>query len=222
MNCDRVQEQLSWVLDGESSAGERENVLAHVASCRVCNNRREAMESMRVALGSMDRAAVPPRLSTKLRVIASHERVRQLAKVSLRARITYTLRQVRLSFDNLMKPLALPIAGGLASTLLMFATLLPNLNFNHTVRNDVPLPFYTDPTLEEANPVLSTGDQTIVQLTIDERGRVTDYSVEEGSLTPEIKALILFSRFAPATLFGQPIWGKALVSFGRSHIVVRG
>jgi hypothetical protein len=42
-------------------------------------------------------------------------------------------------------------------------------------------------------------------------------------MPPEIENnLVLFSRFAPATVFGRPTWGKVLVSFRRSQISVRG
>jgi hypothetical protein len=60
-------------------------------------------------------------------------------------------------------------------------------------------------------------------VTIDERGRVQGYAVTRGHMTPEIENnLIVFSRFAPATAFGQPTWGRVLVSFRRTQISVRG
>jgi hypothetical protein len=65
-----------------------------------------------------------------------------------------------------------------------------------------------------------------VELTIDERGQISDYSFPEGKrdrlLESNIANLVLFSQFAPATWFGQPTSGKILVSFRRSSIVIRG
>jgi predicted RNA-binding protein (virulence factor B family) len=113
------------------------------------------------------------------------------------------------------------------SALVMFAMLVPSLAFPHNFRNDVPLwRLYTDPALQEMNPV-DAGDEIVVEVTIDERGRVQGYVVTQGRMTPEIENnlennLVLFSRFAPATVFGRPTWGRVLVSFRRSQISVRG
>jgi hypothetical protein len=120
--------------------------------------------------------------------------------------------------------MALPFAGGVLSALVMFAILVPSLAFPHNFRNDVPLwSIYTDPALEEMNPV-EAGDETVVEVTIDERGRVQGYVVTQGQMTPEImNKLVLFSRFSPATSFGRPTWGKVPLLFRRSHqISVRG
>lgn len=223
MSCGIVQERISLLLDRKVTAEERENVLAHIGSCRDCGARFEAMQALRTELRKMDQPAIPAYLAGRLRVLASHERIRRLARVSLPARVGHWAARMRLAFDNLMRPMALPFAGGLLSALVMFATLVPTLAFPHNFRNDVPLwMLYTNPALEEMSPV-DASDETVVELTIDERGRVQAYSVTQGELTPEMEnEIIMFSRFAPATLFGQPTWGKALVSFRRSQISVIG
>ena len=156
-------------------------------------------------------------------MLALNERLRRLSHVSLSARAHRWAGRVELVFENLMRPMALPFAGGVLSALVMFAMLVPSLAFPHNFRNDVPLwVLYTDPALQEMNPV-DASDEIVVDVTIDERGRVQGYVVTRGQMTPEIENnLILFSRFAPATAFGQPTWGRVLVSFRRSQISVRG
>jgi hypothetical protein len=156
-------------------------------------------------------------------MLALNERLRRLSHVSLSARAHRWAGRVELVFENLMRPMALPFAGGVLSALVMFAMLVPSLAFPHNFRNDVPLwVLYTDPALQEMNPV-DAGDEIVVEVTIDERGRVQGYVVTRGHMTPEIENnLILFSRFAPATVFGRPTWGRVLVSFRRSQISVRG
>src|SRR5262249_46366753 len=57
------------------------------------------------------------------------------------------------------------------------------------------------PRIEPLNAV-SPADANVVELTIDERGRVADYSLERGNLTPDLQGLIMFSKFTPATLLG--------------------
>ena len=68
--------------------------------------------------------------------------------------------------------------------------------------------------------------ETVIELTINEKGQVTDYSVPSGKLDPALEAklanLVMFSVGTPATFFGQPMTGKVLVSFRRSQIFVRG
>jgi hypothetical protein len=223
MSCDDMHEMVSSLLDRRVSAGEKESVLAHLESCRHCGAEFESMRELRGALRQLDKPELPASLLEGLRMLAMNERLRRLSHVGLSARAHRWAGRVQLVFENLMRPMALPFAGGVLSALVMFAMLVPSLAFPHNFRNDVPLwRLYTDPALEEMNPV-DAGDEIVVEVTIDERGRVQGYVVTRGQMTPEIENnLVLFSRFAPATVFGQPTWGRVLVSFRRSQISVRG
>lgn len=218
-----MHEMVSSLLDRRVTVREEESVLAHLESCRHCATEFESMRELRGALRQLDKPAIPASLLEGLRTLAMHERLRRLSRVSLSARAHRWAGRVELMFENLMRPMALPFAGGVLSALVMFAVLVPSLAFPHNFRNDVPLwSIYTDPALQEMNPV-DAGDETVVEVTIDERGRVQGYVVTRGQMTPEIENnLVLFSKFAPATVFGQPTWGKVLVSFRRSQISVRG
>ena len=60
---------------------------------------------------------MPDALAERLRVLASHERERLLLRVNLAVRLRNWKERVQLSFDNMMRPLALPFAGGLLSAL---------------------------------------------------------------------------------------------------------
>jgi hypothetical protein len=94
------------------------------------------------------------------------------------------------------------------------------------VLNDVPTGFYTAATLVEVAPLGIHNDETVVALYVDAKGQATDYSVQQGNVSPEMQAdltkMMFFSRFTPATWFGQPTNGKVLVSFRRINYVVRG
>jgi len=220
MSCDDMHEMVSSLLDRRVTAKEEESVLAHLESCRQCGAEFESMRELRGALRQLDKPELPARLLEGLRTLALNERLRRLSHVGLSARAHRWAGRLQLVFENLMRPMALPFAGGVLSALVMFAMLVPSLAFPHNFRNDVPLwRLYTSPALEES-PV-STGDEIVVELTIDERGRVTDYTISRGKPTAEqLNDLILFSRFAPATVFGRPTWSK--VVFRRSQISVRG
>jgi anti-sigma factor RsiW len=221
MSCDDMHEMVSSLLDRRVTAREEESVLAHLESCRHCGAEFESMRELRGALRQLDKPELPARLLDGLRMLALNERLRRLSHVGFSARAHRWAGRTQLVFENLMRPMALPFAGGVLSALVMFAMLVPSLAFPHNFRNDVPLwRLYTDPALQEMNPV-SAGGEIVVELTIDERGRVTDYTISHGKPTAEqLDDLILFSRFAPATVFGRPTWGK--VVFRRSQISVRG
>ncbi len=171
---------------------------------------------------------MPAGLDVRLRVLASHERVRRLATASLSARLQYWRARVRLHFENLMKPIAVPVAGGLFSALLLFGMVMPSLSFRYNLTNDPQLAIISDPDgmlvgwtgyaphLESANSI-SSGDEGVIELTIDDQGRVVDYSVSPDQLTPDMQSIILFSRLTPATFFGKSTWGKKLVRFPRAR-----
>jgi len=224
MSCDRVQERISFFVDGRIPAAERESVLAHLASCRHCSARLESLESLRRALAGLNRAPLPAGLTEKLRVIASHERARQLARVSLAARFAGWADWLALWFDNLMKPLAFPFAGGLASSIIIFGLLVPSLMFRHALADQM---FFTSPGGQvvilapsgtymslpdvENAPRIERADAAtpltadVVYLTIDASGRVSDWRVVRGELTPDLTNIIMFGQFIPATNLGVPI-----------------
>jgi hypothetical protein len=188
MSCERVQEQISSYLDGSLSEAEEKFVMAHFESCRICSARRNTIETLRAKLRGMSEPPLPARLAIQLRVLASHERVRQLARASCSARVRYWGERAKLQFDNLMRPVALPVAGGLLSALLLFGVLVPNLSFAYQVGGDPPLSIRTDPygvvvdadgitaqhlyesfrDLPRLEPVNAdtSGDETVVELTI--------------------------------------------------------
>jgi len=226
MSCESVRRQISSLLDGKLPAGEREGTLAHIETCRKCGAYAESLAHLRVELRRLSDVAVPSELGARLRVMASHERERWLTRVSMSARAAYWASRARLTFDNLMRPLALPLAGGLASALLLFALLVPTLGFRPSVLNDIPTGFYTAATLVEVAPLGIHNDETVVALYVDAKGQAMDYSVQQGKVSPEMQAdltkMMFFSRFTPATWFGQPTNGKVLVSFRRINYVVRG
>jgi hypothetical protein len=229
MSCEKVQKSISAFIDQSLAEDERESVRGHLEICRACHGRAEQFARLRSALREMPAATPPPILVSRLCVLASHERARRLAHMSYSALWHYYKERVKLAADNLMRPVALPFAGGLLSALFLFAMLVPTLGqdlFQRPISNDVPIALYTQPTLETISPFGMSNDETVVELTIDERGQVTNYSIPAGQDNRQLEAnlanMLLFSTFAPATWFGQPTSGKVLLPFRHAHIVVRG
>jgi len=226
MSCQTVQNSLSEFLDHRVAGDERTRVAGHLAGCRECAAHLRALSELRDGLRSLPAAAVPERLGMELQVLASHERARWNATKTLPLALHTWAVNIKLAVDNLMRPLALPLTGGLVSALLLFSLLVPTLGFRRSVLNDVPTRFYTAATLVEVSPLRINNDETVVELYVDAKGQATDYSVQQGKVSPEMQAdlsnMMFFARFTPATWFGQPTNGKVLVSFRRINYVVRG
>jgi hypothetical protein len=231
MSCENFRPLISALIDrqlqGGAAAGMREEATVHLAACRACSAEFEAAERQRAALHSLSTPAVPAKLAANLRVMASHERARQLARITWRARFETLCDGIALHFENMMKPVALPIAGGLISALLMFGVLIPSVSYARFEGIEPPSPVFTEPDgqvvgegefprLQSAN-LPSANGRVVVLLVIDDHGRVRDYHVTQGAMTPEVQNFILFSVFTPATMFGMPTWGQVQAIFGSEN-----
>jgi hypothetical protein len=235
MSCEKSLELVSSLLDGRLTAGEREKAMAHTRSCGDCGSRLRTYESLRQDVRSAGQVEVPDWLVAKLHMMASAQLVRRLNPERPARAVGHWLNRLSLAFDNLARPMALPLAGGLLSALLLFGAVLQQA-FPAHFRNDVQTMLSTDPdgqvvdwtldnkhyfeagqdapSLQPINAVI-TGDSTVVELTIDPSGHVADYTIVRGELPREAINLFVWSRFTPATIFGYPTWGKTLVIFHR-------
>ncbi len=230
MSCDNARELISLLLDRKVAASERENVLEHMRTCRHCASHLDSMRHLRGALRAMSREPMPAELTARLRVMASHERARHLARATLASRWTAWSEKAHLWFDNLMRPVALPFAGGVLSAMVLFSLLVPSLSFSHYGFDQafltypdgevialssngayVPASYGEILTIMPAN-MDSSDYANVVWLTVNENGKVIDYSIERGSLTPDLQSIILFSQFTPATVLGLPTSGRVRVA----------
>src|ERR1035441_2592902 len=139
MSCENVQKRISLLLDCKLPAGEREHVLAHLDACGQCGERFESMQNMRASLRDMAQPRVPVALSIKLRILASHERARWIARQNLSTRLAHWVTATQLAFDNMMRPFAVPVTGGVVSALVLFSLLVPSLSFPHSHSYEPPL-----------------------------------------------------------------------------------
>ncbi len=228
MNCQIVQHSLSAYLDGWLSEEERRHVLLHLAQCRDCTRTSEQLTRVRAALKGLPVRTPPEHLTSVLRVIASRERVRRMVRKSPASLLAYYSERLTFWADNLMRPLALPFAGGLISAIVLFSMLVPSILFHRTHANDVPLVgLYSEPTVKAVAPFGFQDDDFVLEVKVDNQGRMVDYSITEGQclihnleLRRSIENNLLFTDFAPATAFGQPTFGRVFVTFRRSHIDV--
>ena len=187
----------------------------------------ENQRSIRQALRSMPSRTPPADLTMRLRVSASRERARNALKKS---HLRSWFEHVTLSLDNLMKPVALPAAGGLCAAILLFMILVPTFSgaFYMGSSIDVPTGLSTGPTLKSLAPMGFHYGDAEVDLRIDEQGRIVNYSIvggqgiEKDALRRSIENNLLFTQFTPATAFGIPITSTLRLSFRSSRIDVKG
>jgi anti-sigma factor RsiW len=216
MSCQFVQESLSSYIDGRLAAAERGEIALHLAGCRECARIHKRTADLRMSLRGMGPARMPKKLAIDLKILASKELLRSRQTIW-----EQWMDRARLMIDNMIRPMAAPAAGGFASALLMFAMLMPSLNSLRAVADARPA--YAVQAVDGAFEL--SPDDTVIEVQVDERGRMVDYYMPHGQMTSEIGNLLLFSTFTPTAItpsnqFLQPTSGKVVIRISR--IVVKG
>jgi hypothetical protein len=180
------------------------------------------------ALRSLPRLRPPAGLNSSLRVLASREIQRIVHGPSLTRPLTWVDR-FRLNFDNMMRPLALPFAGGVFSAVILFSILVvPSYPVHASTSSDVPIGLTTEAAVKRMAPIATTpSEDVVVDVTVDGDGRMVDYSIVSGgaqndvTLRRSIEGFLLLTSFTPATdYFGQPVSATLRVTI-RSRVISR-
>src|SRR5581483_9842753 len=221
MKCSDTRPLLSLYLDGATSRDERTAVDLHVRTCPACRTEFDQLRRTHQLVASVGRKPAPPDLVLRLRVALSQE-------MAARRRSPWTGILVRL--ENLCNAFMVPAAAGVVTAVIVFGLLIGLLVPNAMRQsNDVPTMLYTPPEISFSPFGLSMGsvnaDSLVVEAYVDANGRVEEYKVlsapnQAKDLSPELKNMLIFTTFKPATAFGQPTAGRAILSF--SNIQVKG
>lgn len=164
------------------------------------------------ALSSLPARIPPPGLTTSLRVIASRERQRFLERRTPARAFATWYERTSLSLGETIRSFALPVTGGVFTTVILFSTwLVPTYPLHAKSDADIPTLLTTQASVQPAELGLSGGDAE-VDLNIDETGSVVGYDLVTGgdalqdpARLQRIKGLLPRLRFTPATDFGRPI-----------------
>ncbi len=231
MDCQQIRLMLSAFQDGHVVESERREVAAHLARCGACSQRLGQLEMARRTLRAIPSRPAPAHLSYSLRAMASREAAHRRRYGGFRGWLRgFGERSARFAND-LMRPLALPAAGGLASAVFLFSMVMTNFQgIVRQVHNDVPISIATEPTVRSILVDLADDAELTLDVFVDEQGRVIDYSFPEGygslnssQMRRRLENTLLLTEFNPATNFGQPVSGWVRVKFrGRSEIDVKG
>jgi predicted anti-sigma-YlaC factor YlaD len=222
--CSHIQEQFSRYLDGDVPGTEMLKISKHLQKCTTCAGEFAAWRKSQNLISALGTTKVPDDLALRLRVAISQE-----SRNSTRER----LGRFHMRWQNTFQPFLLRAGAGFASAIFLVGTaamLVGTFTSPEPVEaNDVPLQISSAPRLlyssfQPGEPLGDRGNPLVLQVFVDGHGRVYDYKVLSGQVDAGTRAsidnLLLFSVFAPARSFDQPVRGTTLMSF--SGISVNG
>lgn len=219
---------LSAYADGVLAHAERREVAVHLRECENCARSNEQLSRTKRMVKALPAKVPPAHLTASLHLLANRELSARRSQQKKRYALDFAWSAWKLRLENLMRPLAIPFAGGLVSALVLFSMLVPTYPvIARATVNDVPTAFYQQPTLKSWSPFgISNDEVVVVEVSLDEQGQVIDYRLPLETPSPALRSQIentlLFARFNPALSFGQPILGKIRLTFRRSEIDVKG
>jgi len=223
MKCVQAKSLFSPYLDGALSGRQMHALCQHLAECGPCAREYAELRQTHQLLTGVGRKKAPADLALRLRVAIS-----QAVAQSRRPRFQGML--VRL--ENVLNAFMVPATAGLISTVVIFGIVMGFLALPQQLQgsnDDVPLLLYTAPELQQSAFSTSLGaiseDSLVIEADVDASGRVLDYHIlsdpkTSQDLLPQVKNMLIFTTFRPATALGRPTPGKAVLSF--SKISVRG
>lgn len=228
--CRLVRSRLGDLEDGALSPAARTDMAAHLKSCQACRGYVLAAEQTKQRLKRLPQRTAAPALSTALRVLASREAFRRRETSSVGTRLMSWLKDLSFTFDNLVRPMALPMAGGSmtsAAVFLMLLGMVSPFQVHASSGADVPTVLFTEARFKGMVGVDFSSDSIVVDLVIDEQGRVVDYEIagalaQDAAIRRSVAHILLYTEFEPALAFGQPVRGRVRLSFRADPIVVRG
>lgn len=220
MNCMQARQLFSPYLDGAVSGVQMQSLDRHMQACDECRRHYASLQQMQQVVTLAGRRRAPTDLALKIRVAAS----RQAAQAR---RSQWKGIDVRL--QNALNAFMVPATAGLMTAVTVFVVLMGYLAPLQAGNPDVPLLVYTAPQLQQS--AFATGiesinsDSLVIEAYVDSMGRVQDYRIlseppESEQLLPQVKNMLIFTTFRPATTLGRPTAGRAVLSF--SKISVRG
>jgi hypothetical protein len=222
MKCAHAKSLFSSYLDGAVTGAQMHALSEHVRVCGACNQEYVSLHQTQQLLAKVGRRKAPEDLALKLRLAISHE--------AARARRPY-LAGALVRLENLINAFMVPAMAGLTTTVVIFGLLMGFLAapLMQADSPDVPLGLTTGPQLQQSafGTTLDSihGDSLVIEAIVDANGRVQDYRIlsnpkDSQAALPEVKNMLLFTTFRPATSMGRPTAGRAVLSF--SKISVRG
>jgi hypothetical protein len=220
MKCVEAQSMFSPYLDGAVAGTEMRALTQHLDTCSNCQRRYVSLRQTQQLLAKVGRRKAPEDLDLKLRLAISRE--------AAQSRRPY-FHDLGIRIENAIQGFMVPATAGLLTTVVIFGFLMGVVALPLQADKDVPLMLNTAPQLQQSafGTALESisDDSLVIEAYVDSRGRVQDYRVlsnpqEQKDLPSQVKNMLIFTTFRPATSMGQPTPGRAVLSF--SKISVKG
>jgi anti-sigma factor RsiW len=222
--CAHFREQFSEYLDGAVTGAVMHEIAGHLEACFGCATEFAEWRNTQSLISSIGPAKAPADLSLRLRVALSQESANTVEEKLARGRVRW---------ENTFLPLMWRATAGFASTVAllggvalligMFASPEPLLARDEPL-GKVSSPRFLYTSVEPAGGVAEGNNPVVVLVFINGEGRVYDYKIISGNADSKTRSQLedslVFSVFAPAQVFGQPVPGTVLRSF--SSVPVRG
>jgi anti-sigma factor RsiW len=196
----KFKRQLSAYRNHSLPQKEFRELWNHLYHCGECREELNSYEELGDMLRRVPAPAVPADLEFRVRLRLSQERYYQQRPGWLP------------TLFETWKHLALPGATGLLSAMVLLVIFASHVT--PAVRagsGDVLLDLRTSARIRDSHVLdldSESGDM-VVQLLIDQQGRVADYSILAGNYTPadvrKLRSNLLFAVFDPARVFGTPV-----------------
>ncbi len=220
--CRSVQALFSGYLDGAIKGTQMQDIAAHLKQCHACSTEFHRWRNMQTLLSAIGPAKAPAGMDLRLRIALSRE-----SSNAARRRLD----RWQMRWENALAPFLVRASAGFASSVLLLGTVIlmigtfaapePVAANDAAMDTSAPRFLYS---LANTDAQLTTPEPIVVEASVDNAGRVYDYRVVSGQVTPAVKAaldnMLLMSVFSPARFYGQPVSSRAVLSFTR--IAVRG
>jgi uncharacterized protein YihD (DUF1040 family) len=206
-------------MDHSMSGKRMHEISEHLDSCRACRSEFTLLSNTQKLVSGLGRKQPPADLALKLRVMISQELAQSRRK---------PFEGLRVRFENAFNAFMVPATAGIVSAIIIFGLLIGVLypaQISHSA--DVPTLLYTPPELYSSSFGLEmseiNADSLVVEAYVDANGRVQDYRIlsapeDEKDIVPELNKMLIFTTFRPATAFGKPTSGRAVLSFAKVNV----
>jgi len=232
MNCREAGRRLPGYLDGAIRSREHARLREHLDACSACRAQLERYQRLSACLAQLEPVAPPADLAARIRVKAVHA-------LPLWGTIAQHWRRAFLTFENILRPLAVPATGGILTALVAFVLVVQNVlvgvPLGGVVADDLPLNLVQPARLESMAPFAIPGMAVaegrsesgllLVDATLNAQGQAVSFKIlsgpQDAAVRRQLDQVMLFSRFRPQLSFGRPMsGGHVLLSF--SEVRVRG
>jgi len=217
MKCMEARPLFSSYMDRAVTGTEMHEVSGHLEQCAECHQEYGLLENTRSLVSSLGRRQAPPDLALKIRVTLSNARSRNALG---------WFERYKLRLENAFQGFMFPATAGVLSAVVFFGALIVLLvPAQVSANDDVPSTFYTPPRLqmsEYPEAQLNLDSPVVIEAYVNAEGRVENYRIISGRDDEEVREqlshALVSTLFVPAQSFGQPVPGKAIMSFSRINV----